>query len=917
MDNFQKRRLQGEDIKCLDLSCLGLSDLPEDLFDNVEGLEELILGDFAIDYDKDQIISNLNGTPNSFTQLPKAILRVKNLKKLYLKNLRIHDFSILNDFKDNLEVLDCSYTGIHDIAFLSGFSRLRVLDCRGNNIEDISFLRNLTELEILMCQANQISELSSLTSLSNLRILDCSSMNTDLLHDLSPLKKLENLEQLNCAENSMIDDLIPLNSSYKLKSLICHHTGIKHLLPISQLKNLENLDLSQTKVNNQEFQKVNWSHFQKLKYFNLSQTSIIDLRPLKSMIERGVKVILNEVSSSDSDPFSTDQGGIFVRGCSIETPPIETIEQGSDQIIDFFHKLSTNKKNKYLEAKIVLLGEPSVGKTSFASKFKNINSELLYASERKWSGVSINSVMINTTSQEAIKVNIWDFASQFLYLNIHKFFLTKRTTWIIIFKDHLDLSRLMYWLQVAKQYGEDSPVCILINQFENAPRPDLSYLRSNHFANLIDISYANLDTLAELKGGVAKIKRVNFQDTNKLFNKIKNRISELPHIGTTYPKSWLDIRNKLESLDKNFISVEDFFSVCEQFKISGKNRNDLVEYLRDTGVIVYMETNMSLRKVVILSIEWLINGILLALNNPKLQEENKQGKFARTDINTIWADSVYFEQAEIFLELMIHFELCFQTSKVDYFIIPQLLSASPPASFKVFTALEESGNKLSTVRYHYEFAPIDLFAKFLVRVHHLVDEQQNAIWREGAILVFGGTKALVVEEKLRNYAISIKAFGHESKAFTRMIVGYLDEVNQKFPNIKVEKLVPCNCEKCQYSETKTHYDYFELEDRLKHGIHDISCKVNNYRRVLIQPLLDAYGSGETFENNLTDEHLEQLLDLIDSDMLAAFDLLDKLNWGNHKGTYNDKKAEWIDPGVGFNKSVFRSQLKTLLKTLFT
>lgn len=65
-------------------------------------------------------------------------------------------------------------------------------------------------------------------------------------------------------------------------------------------------------------------------------------------------------------------------------------------------------------------------------------------------------------------------------------------------------------------------------------------------------------------------------------------------------------------------------------------------------------------------------------------------------------------------------------------------------------------------------------------------------------------------------------------------------------------------------------------------------------------------------------HLDHILSLIDSaDMLAAFDLMDKLDWGNQRGTYNDKKAEWIDPGVGFNKSIFRSQLKTLLKSLFS
>lgn len=62
--------------------------------------------------------------------------------------------------------------------------------------------------------------------------------------------------------------------------------------------------------------------------------------------------------------------------------------------------------------------------------------------------------------------------------------------------------------------------------------------------------------------------------------------------------------------------------------------------------------------------------------------------------------------------------------------------------------------------------------------------------------------------------------------------------------------------------------------------------------------------------------LEQILLLIDSDMDAAFDLMDRLEWGNRRGTYNDKKNDWIDQSVGFNKSTFRSQLKTLVKSVF-
>lgn len=62
------------------------------------------------------------------------------------------------------------------------------------------------------------------------------------------------------------------------------------------------------------------------------------------------------------------------------------------------------------------------------------------------------------------------------------------------------------------------------------------------------------------------------------------------------------------------------------------------------------------------------------------------------------------------------------------------------------------------------------------------------------------------------------------------------------------------------------------------------------------------------------DQIASILDLIDMDMLAAFNQLDKVAWGNERGTYFDLKREWIDPPNGFSKSSFRSRLKIFVKS---
>lgn len=88
------------------------------------------------------------------------------------------------------------------------------------------------------------------------------------------------------------------------------------------------------------------------------------------------------------------------------------------------------------------------------------------------------------------------------------------------------------------------------------------------------------------------------------------------------------------------------------------------------------------------------------------------------------------------------------------------------------------------------------------------------------------------------------------------------------------------------------------------------------KKTTVRPVPISDGASTPSKPNNANQ-LEQILSLIDSDMLAAFDLMDKLDWGNQKGTYNDKKAEWIDPVVGFNKTQFRERLKILLKGILS
>lgn len=97
--------------------------------------------------------------------------------------------------------------------------------------------------------------------------------------------------------------------------------------------------------------------------------------------------------------------------------------------------------------------------------------------------------------------------------------------------------------------------------------------------------------------------------------------------------------------------------------------------------------------------------------------------------------------------------------------------------------------------------------------------------------------------------------------------------------------------------------------------------VSGHFRVCAYDIVKAKGGGTNNNNHIVnidqpmtnnETLLEKIKDLIDNDMDAAFEELDKLSWGNHKGLYSDLHKEWVDPPSNFQKSVFRSRLKRLI-----
>ncbi len=152
------------------------------------------------------------------------------------------------------------------------------IDCSYN--KEVKNLKPLSKLSFLIeirCEHTNIESLEGIENLTNLMVIDCSD--NDNINSLIPLTNNVNLEEIDCS-NTMVKNLAPLVYLKKLKKLDVHYCTVNKLTQITNLKSLEILDVSQ----NRPLYDINGVEgLTNLVEFNISETKVRDLSPLKQL----------------------------------------------------------------------------------------------------------------------------------------------------------------------------------------------------------------------------------------------------------------------------------------------------------------------------------------------------------------------------------------------------------------------------------------------------------------------------------------------------------------------------------------------------------------------------------------------------------------------------------------------------------
>ena len=765
---------------------------------------------------------------NKLTVLPAEICSLSHLETLSVSNNQLApELPPTVGQLTNLKLLDISGNQLKTLpSEIKKVKYLRVLDLSDNALEEFPYvITRLHGLNELYLGQNRIVNLpDDISTLTELRVLDVNNNELTSLSD--SLFQIESLVQLDLYDNKL--GVLPPKIC-DLRNLAILDVGNNQLSSLpEELKQMKKLTTLSLYNNNISTFPEPITQLESLKSLNLRDNNL-------SMLPFEVKNLANLEL-------------LEVRNNPLKQPPPEIVNQGLTAIKEYLLQIEQQENLDYLfEANLFVLGEPGSGKTSLVKKLLNPDFKLEHGEwESSTEGIDVhywefsmeasNYRQLNNTKVQKFRANIWDFGGQEIYYATHQLLLSKRALYVLVADAREQKTDFYFWLNLLEAFGGNSPVIVVLNEkMERTWVVNETALRSQ-FPNLREILTVNLAT----NRGIDNIKQ-----------SIQYHITNLPHIGQALPKSWIQVRQTLESDLRNTMPLDEYLELCANNGFESHNdKLQLSEYLHDLGTFLHFQDDPLLKKTIILKPYWCMKAIYRVLDNQTVIAN--MGQFTQRDLLHIWHEKTFSLWKDELLQLMTIFQICYPVpNQKGVYIAPQLLNQQPPQ-------YEWDHKNNLILIYHYPtFMPKEVIPRFIVIMHsYIVD--QRLVWRSGIILEREQAKVEVIEHYQKR-EIKIRVAGSRKRDLLTIVTYELDKIHEAYSKLKYDKLIPCNCTSCRISQSPHFYSFDNLSRRIAHQRGQVECPIS-YEMIGIRSLIDDIGMSEK--------------DLLSKDFAQAFNLSD-------------------------------------------
>ena len=484
----------------------------------------------------------------------------------------------------------------------------------------------------------------------------------------------------------------------------------------------------------------------------------------------------------------TDLKGLFLHGNEALGIPPEILGPAwptkppakPADILAYYFRSRREATRPLNEAKILLVGQGGVGKTSLV---KRLVENKFDPEEGKTEGINITQWKVPGKGERStgdVRLNIWDFGGQEIMHVTHQFFLTKRSLYLLVLdaRKGENESNIHYWLRIIQSYGGDSPVLVVINK--------------NEPPNHLELNETRLTKDSPNVKGFFKTACRDSSGIRDLRAAIEEQIQDLPHVYDKVPASYFAVKQELERKadDEDFIDIGEYRELCRGHGVEGtKEQTRLIRFLHDLGNVLNFDDPDSpyqLEDTKVLNPEWVTGGVYKILNNVDLMKRGGVLKIGQ--LGRILDDPKRYpsQHRQFIVDMMRQFELCFTFPGSDgkRFLIPELLLPNEPE-------LNWEERDALNFQYHYTVLPGGILPRFIVRTHQNLTERPT-YWQSGVVLEIDGCKALVRRDtQVGRVFISIQGpVASRRRAALAVIRDQFRQIHATIPKIGAEEKVP-------------------------------------------------------------------------------------------------------------------------------
>jgi Leucine-rich repeat (LRR) protein/GTPase SAR1 family protein len=593
-------------LHTLDLSYNQLTTLPESI-GHLTQLQELVPSN------------------NQLTALPKSIGQLTQLQELVLSN-------------NQLTALPKS------IGQLTQLTELNLADNKLTALPDsLGFLTNLKKLSLgLTYGGNPLGRLSTcirrLNKLEQLAVISC-----ELTVLPSWINELTQLQDVTFYDNQLSELPEAVQYLRLLNRLDIEKNVFTYLPPwISELKNLKTLQLSENS-------------------FSELPPSLAQLKHLKVLLARNCKITHLPPSLAQLEHLEH----LDLNENSLNPALQSAYEAGLDELMAYLRSLADAEPLH--EAKLVLVGEGKVGKTTLLKALKGREGEAPKKGETTTHGVEIDIDALHLPHPELkdvnIQLNTWDFGGQDVYRVTHQFFFSRRSLYLLVWEPRMGVQQCQVedWLNMIRlRVGNDARVIIISTHCktgERIARIDRDVFQRDYSAMIV--GFHEVDSLVE---DIATGEMIGIAELKKI---IAEQAAQLEQMGMGFNRNWKAARDELIKHPDPRISYLTFTQICANHSLNEIDTETLAHLMHDLGYIIHYSDDERLKDDVVLQPEWLTKAIGFVLEDRTTQEMD--GILPDSRLYDVWHDHKFENEprykAEIypfFLRLMEKYDVSYR-----------------------------------------------------------------------------------------------------------------------------------------------------------------------------------------------------------------------------------------------------------------